>query len=137
MGHRILIVDDSILVRSGLQSALSASGAFDEVVVAEDGQKGLDLLKEKKPDLVCTDIEMPNMTGLELLEAIGEMKERGELPETFPVVVLSGTMHENEPNVRKARMLGASDVLAKPEGKASTTTINTKELEKRLLNLLS
>ncbi|MFP4551098.1 MAG: response regulator transcription factor [Spirochaetales bacterium] len=136
MGYRILVIDDSILVRSGLQRALSSNSAFDELLIAEDGQKGLELLKAEKPDLVCTDVEMPNMTGLELLEAIGEMKERGELPEAFPVVVLSGTMHENEPNVRKARMLGAADVIAKPEGKASTTTINTKELEKRLLNLL-
>lgn len=137
MGYRILIVDDSLLVRSGLQAAFASNEAFEEVLVAEDGQKGLDLLKQERPDLVCTDIEMPNMTGLELLEAVGELKDRGELPDAFPVVVLSGTMHENEPNVRKARMLGAADVLAKPEGKASTTQINAKELEKRLLNLLS
>jgi YesN/AraC family two-component response regulator len=137
MGYRILIVDDSLLVRSGLHAALSSNGAFDEVLLAEDGQKGLDVLKQERPDLVCTDIEMPNMTGLELLEAVGELKDRGELPDAFPVVVLSGTMHDNEPNVRKARMLGAADVLAKPEGKASTTTIDAKELEKRLLNLLS
>jgi two-component system chemotaxis response regulator CheB/two-component system response regulator FlrC len=54
----------------------------------------------------------------------------------MPVVVLSGTMYENDENVRKAKMLGAADVLSKPEGKSSTLSVDIKELEERLKKVL-
>jgi len=136
MGYTIVIVDDSNLVRSGLTTMLEKSGNWDRILTAENGRIGLDVIKRERPDIICTDIEMPVMDGLQLLEEIGALKDDGALPESLPVVVLSGTMHENEPNVRKARMLGADDVLAKPEGKAATVLINTRELEEHLLNLL-
>lgn len=136
MGYTLILVDDSNLVRSGISTMLEKSGNWDRIITAENGKLGLEAIKRERPDIVCTDIEMPEMDGLQLLEQLSELKESGELPGTMPVVVLSGTMHENEPNVRKARMLGADDVLAKPEGKAATLKIDTRELEEHLLNLL-
>jgi YesN/AraC family two-component response regulator len=137
MGYTIVLVDDSNLVRSGLKTMLEKSGNWDQIITAENGKVGLETILRVRPDIVCTDIEMPEMDGLQLLEELSELKERGELAEQMPVVVLSGTMHENEPNVRKARMLGADDVLAKPDGKAATLKIDTRELEEHLLALLS
>jgi YesN/AraC family two-component response regulator len=136
MGYTVVLVDDSNLVRSGLKAMLEKSGNWDEIVTAENGMIGLEAVKRIKPDIVCTDIEMPEMDGLQLLEELTDLKEAGELPEQMPIVVLSGTMHENEPNVRKARMLGADDVLAKPDGKAATLRIDVRELEERMLSLL-
>ena len=137
MGYRLLIVDDSMIVRTGLETLFAKSGHWDTVVTANDGREGLEKLKAEKPDIVCLDIEMPVMDGLHVLQEVGKLKRSGEVPNGLPVVVLSGTMHENDANVRRAKMLGAADVLSKPEGKSATLRINFAELEERLLRLLA
>ncbi|MFW5775936.1 MAG: response regulator transcription factor [Spirochaetota bacterium] len=136
MGYSILIVDDSVLIRSGLQAMFEKSDRWERVETAENGQLGIQQMQEMAPDIVCLDIQMPVMDGLEVLREVQRLKQRGQVPRALPVVVLSGTMHENDDNVRKAKMLGAADALAKPEGKSSTLTIKFKELEERLLRLL-
>ena len=66
---RVLIVEDEIRIREGLGKLLSRSGGAYEVVrEAGDGQEGLQALLELKPDIVITDIRMPDMDGLEMLE---------------------------------------------------------------------
>ncbi|MFW5687995.1 MAG: response regulator transcription factor [Spirochaetota bacterium] len=137
MGYSLLIVDDSMIVRTGLETLFAKSGHWDRIVTANDGADGLEKLRTEKPDIVCLDIEMPVMDGLQVLQEVATLKQNGEVPNDLPVVVLSGTMHENDSNVRRAKMLGAADVLAKPEGKSATLRINFAELEERLLRLLA
>ncbi|MFP4114145.1 MAG: response regulator transcription factor [Spirochaetota bacterium] len=137
MGYSLLIVDDSMIVRTGLETLFAKSEHWDRIVTANDGADGLEKLRTEKPDIVCLDIEMPVMDGLQVLQEVATLKQNGEVPNDLPVVVLSGTMHENDSNVRRAKMLGAADVLAKPEGKSATLRINFAELEERLLRLLA
>jgi chemotaxis response regulator CheB len=136
MGRKILIVDDSFLIRSGLEGAFEKSGNWEEVLLAENGQIGLEKIVSDKPDVVLMDIEMPEMDGITALKEIGKKKREGDSPSGMPVVVLSGTMYENDENVRKAKMLGAADVIAKPEGKSSTLSVNIQELEDRIEKVL-
>src|SRR6056297_4222259 len=136
MGKKLLIVDDSFLIRSGLQGALKKSGNWDDVIVAENGKVGLEKIVSEKPDIVLMDVEMPEVDGLTALKEISAKKRAGEVPNGMPEVILSGTMYENNEKVRKAKMLGAADVIAKPEGKSSTLSIKVDELEERVLKLL-
>lgn len=136
MGYTVLIVDDSLIVRSGLEAMFEKSEYWDRILTASNGREGLEQIERERPDIVCLDIEMPEMDGLSVLREVGARKADGRIDAGLPVVVLSGTMHENDANVRQAKMLGASDALAKPEGKSATLRINFAELEERLLRLL-
>ena len=78
--RRLLVVDDEADFRRLVKEALP----FFDVVEAEDGQQALDLVYEEKLDLVLTDIRMPNMDGLGLLENL-----RSQFPE-LPVLAVSG-----------------------------------------------
>ena len=65
--HKILIVDDEILVQVGIQSLLSQTALNVQVCgTARNGQIALELIEEQSPDIVITDIKMPVMDGLEL-----------------------------------------------------------------------
>lgn len=68
----ILIVDDEAIIRNGLKSMLSRDEAFTVVGTACDGREALRMVDQWQPDIVITDINMPNMDGLELLERIHE-----------------------------------------------------------------
>lgn len=135
MAAKLLIVDDSFLVRSGLEGAFKSIGGWD-VILAENGKQGVDKILSSKPDAVVMDVEMPEMSGLEALKLIGEKKRSGEIAKELPVLILSGTMFENDDNVRKAKMLGAADVMAKPMGKSATISIDVSGLNNRLQELL-
>ncbi len=86
MGYTVLVVDDSETIRGALTKAFKmARLPMDEVVQASDGREALDVLKGKWVDMVLTDINMPNMGGVELLAA---MKADPGLKD-IPVAVVS------------------------------------------------
>src|SRR5258706_8011774 len=103
-GGRILLVDDEPHVRRMLQRCLTRAG-FDTVEVS-DGQAALDLLRSESFDLVVCDVQMPIMTGIELLEAL-----RNEGLDV-PVVLVSGSLEV--PDASTAQELGAFDFFKKP-----------------------
>ncbi len=76
---RFLVVDDSPTMRRIVVNALKTFG-YSEFVEAEDGQDGLNKLKEEEFDFVITDWNMPNMTGLELTKAIRSSDSLKHLP---------------------------------------------------------
>src|SRR6266496_1299471 len=80
-GQRILLADDDPDSLEGLRALLEAWGY--EVEIARDGQAALDQVPVVRPSVVITDVIMPRMTGLELLEAI-----RRDRP-TLPVIVMT------------------------------------------------
>lgn len=82
MAHKVLIVDDETSIRTILNDYLETLGF--EIFHATDGRKGWEIFQEHHPDLVITDIFMPEMTGVELLEKI-KMSDR-----PAPVVLISG-----------------------------------------------
>ncbi len=70
----IMLVEDQALVRGALSALLSMEEGFNVVAECEDGKVALEKLKDVDVDLLLTDIEMPNMSGIELLEKIHDQK---------------------------------------------------------------
>ena len=104
MKARILVCDDEESIREFLEIMLRKEGY--EVTCAEDGQKALDILKKKSFDMVISDMQMPNMTGMELLKNTKE-----QYPDmTFMMITAFGTAE----TAVEAMKLGAYDYLTKP-----------------------
>src|SRR6202165_5330893 len=102
---RILVVDDEPQITRVLRTALTGSGY--EVRTADGGHSGLRLAREWLPDLVITDVSMPNMSGIELCRQL-----RAE--STLPVIVLS--VKGEEKTKVAALDAGADDYVTKPVG---------------------
>jgi DNA-binding NarL/FixJ family response regulator len=71
---KIVIADDSSLLRDRIRSLLNSIDEKIEVHEAEDGQEALRLIRKNLPDLVILDIRMPEMTGIEVIKKIRELK---------------------------------------------------------------
>lgn len=105
MSYRIVIVDDHYVVREGLKLILKTDERFEVVGEAEDGGKGIDVIKEKSPDLVLLDLNMPMMSGLDML------KEMQTLQIKVPVLIL--TTYNEEKLMIQGLQLGAKGYLLK------------------------
>ncbi len=105
---KILVVDDEALIRDMLRQMLTRLGH--RVTMADDGKLGLDYFNEIKPDLVITDIIMPNKDGIQLI-----MSLLNQNPD-FPIIAMSGGRRavSAEFNLDSAGLLGAKAVLQKP-----------------------
>ena len=109
MAFKVLIVDDSSSMRAVIKKTIKVSGFnVGQFLTAADGRDALEVLKEEWVDLVLTDINMPNMNGMELLE---EMKE-DEILKTIPVVMV--TTEGSEKIMQKSMTLGANGFIKKP-----------------------
>lgn len=104
MKSRILVVDDEESIREFLEIMLRKEGY--EITLAEDGLRAKDLLTKKTFDMVISDLQMPGMTGLELLKHVKE-----SYPDlTFMMITAFGTTE----NAVEAMKMGAYDYLTKP-----------------------
>ncbi len=102
---RILVADDSGVMRKLIVRSLQSIG-FDNTVEANDGCEALDLFLSDSFDLVLTDWNMPNKTGLELVQAI---RSSGSL---VPVIMI--TTVEQKDAIATALESGVNDLLTKP-----------------------
>jgi two-component system KDP operon response regulator KdpE len=102
---RILVVDDEPQITRVLRTALTGSGY--EVRTADDGHTGLRAAREWQPDLVITDVSMPNLSGIELCRQL-----RAE--SALPIIVLS--VKGAEKTKVEALDAGADDYVTKPVG---------------------
>jgi two-component system chemotaxis response regulator CheB len=109
---RILVVDDSFIMRKLVCDLVDSDPELEVVDTAEDGRIALQKVRECKPDLVLLDIEMPEMSGLETLRRLG-------LRSKTKVIILSSLGQTGTPESIEALRLGASAVLAKPSGAIS------------------
>jgi len=105
MGYRVLIIDDSPVLRIMLQEMLESLG-HQIVGEAEDGKSGIAKFKEAKPDLVTLDVSLPDMNGIEVLEQIRRSDSRAK--------VLMVTGNDQKAIETKALALKALGVLRKP-----------------------
>ena len=108
---KVLVVDDSALVRKLFGRVLSSEQEF-EVAFARDGVEALTQLEEFKPDVITLDVQMPQMNGLECLDRI-------MLQRPSPVVMVSTVTEEGAGATLDALRLGAVDFIAKPTGAVS------------------
>jgi CheY-like chemotaxis protein len=105
MSKTILIVDDNDLIRQSLTAALVSN----ELVVesANNGKDGLKLALEKHPDLVVTDVHMPEMDGLEMIEKL----RADEWGKKVPVLIM--TIDEEAESINKALSAGVTTYMSK------------------------
>src|SRR5580704_1960457 len=111
---RILVVDDSIVIRKLLSGTLSGDRALEVVATASDGHIALAKIPQFKPDLITLDIEMPVMNGLETLAAVRKLYPK------LPVIMFSTLTEHGAAATLDALALGASDYATKPSNTGST-----------------
>ena len=124
----ILVVDDESQITRVLRTSLSSHGY--DIRVANDGETALEIMKDWSPDLVITDLAMPNMDGLELCRRL-------RVKTQIPIIVLS--VRGEERTKVKALDAGADDYVTKPFGmeellarvRANLRRARTEESERR------
>jgi DNA-binding NarL/FixJ family response regulator len=104
--NRILVIEDERPLRETLASVLQREG-FD-VVAAEDGRRGIEIVRAQAPDLVLCDVNMPEMDGHDVLAELRADPKFSELPFVFL------TAKTDRSDVRAGMNLGADDYLTKP-----------------------
>ena len=104
---RVLLVDDSPMALHILQSLLSRSPDIQVVGTASDGKEALDLLPALNPDVICTDLHMSGMDGLEFTRTVMNKYPR-------PILVVSVSVEPDSPNIFRLLEAGAVDVYPKP-----------------------
>jgi DNA-binding NarL/FixJ family response regulator len=102
---RILIADDHPIFRSGLRQIIEADGSMSVIAEADDGAAALKLIREHQPDVVVLDINMPGLSGFEVVSSMRDEQLPGE------VVLL--TMHNEEAMFTKAVNLGVRGYVLK------------------------
>src|SRR3990167_2283628 len=104
---KILLIEDEEIMINLLQRKLDKEGY--EVSIARNGEEGLELMRERNPDIILLDIIMPKMGGFEVME---EMQKDKDLKK-IPIIVISNSGQPVE--IDKAQKLGAKDWLIKTE----------------------
>ncbi len=127
MMERILIIDDDAALRETLKICLNDIGY--EIILAENGYLGIDLFKSEHPDLVISDLKLPDIDGMKVLNEIVKIDDN------LPVIMI--TAYEDVSITIKAIQQGAYDILEKPIEKERLKSIviralNSKKLSERL-----
>ncbi|PYV90682.1 MAG: chemotaxis response regulator protein-glutamate methylesterase, partial [Acidobacteria bacterium] len=104
---RVLVVDDSALMRKLIPQILRTDPSIEVVGTAIDGKFGLRKLDELNPQVVTLDLEMPGMSGIEMLKEITRSRR-------VPVIVVSSHSTQGAAVTLQALALGAFDFVAKP-----------------------
>ena len=110
---RVLVIDDSALVRKTITDTLSMDPDIEVVGVANDPLIAISKIPKLNPDVLTLDMEMPRMDGLTYLRML---KDEGS---TIPVVVISSLTQQGSKMALAAMEAGAREVLAKPDGTSS------------------
>lgn len=115
---RVLVIDDSALMRKIIPQMVEKDAGIQVVGTAMDGEFGLKKIEELTPDVVTLDLEMPRMDGMETLRQITKRSK-------VPVIIVSSYSTEGASATFKALALGAIDFVAKPResGHAQMTEI--------------
>ena len=109
MSKKIMIIDDSNTMRKIISRSLRQAGLeFETILEAGDGQAALDLLNQEKPDVILSDINMPNMNGIEFLK----QKAANDSIKDIPVVMI--TTESGNDIINEAMTLGAKGSIKKP-----------------------
>jgi len=110
---RVLIVDDSALMRKMLRQILARDADIDVVAAARDGEDAVAKAREYRPDVITMDVNMPRQDGITALQHIVE-------EDICPVIMVSSLTQEGAVTTFEALELGAFDFVAKPGGTVSS-----------------
>jgi len=114
---RVLLVDDSVVIRRLVGQMLSGDPALEVVGAASNGKIALAKIPLLKPDIVILDVEMPEMNGLETLAAIRKTDKR------LPVIMFSTLTVRGASATLDALTLGATDYVTKPSGAGESSSV--------------
>jgi len=118
----ILVIDDETIIRNGIKAILEKQEDFFVAGTAEDGLQALQAIEKLHPDIVLTDINMPNMDGLEMIERLREVDE--------DIMVLMLTGYDDFSYAQRALRAGAEDYILKPIGQNQLIEVMKKAAHK-------
>ena len=106
---RVLLVEDSDVAINIYEKMLNSSPHIEVIGKAKDGKEGLNLVSQLNPDVICTDLQMPQMDGLEFTKQVMAHNPT-------PILVLSNAVQKSDvDNIYEVMKAGAVDVMAKPQ----------------------
>ncbi|WP_036481858.1 response regulator [Myxosarcina sp. GI1] len=118
---KVLLVEDSAVAMSIYENMLASSPHIEVVGKAANGKEGMALIPQVKPDVICTDLQMPQMDGYEFIKQV-----MAAYP--VPILVLSNAVQKTDvDNIYAAMKAGAVDIMAKPAGNNDSEAVQ-KEL---------
>ncbi len=123
---RILVIDDSVVIRKVLSQTLASDPQLEVVAAAGDGRIGLAKIAQLHPDLITLDVEMPVMDGLETLAEVRKLYPR------LPVIMFSTLTERGAAATLDALSLGASDYVTKPSN-AGSMLVATERIKADLI----
>lgn len=123
MSYKVLVVDDNIHNSKLIEGILLSDKKKYEVFFAEDGMEGVEKAKKIQPDLILMDVRMPNMSGIDSMKLIREIKALKDIPVIFI------TAYKTDDTFAEAFKSGAFDFITKP--------IDINELRNRINKALS
>lgn len=121
MKIKVLIVDDSALIRSVMKEIINSQPDMEVVGVAPDPIVARDLIKQTNPDVLTLDVEMPRMDGLDFLEKLMRLRP-------MPVVMVSSLTERGSDITLRALELGAVDFVTKPKMSIQSGMLEYTEL---------
>jgi two-component system chemotaxis response regulator CheB len=123
---RVLIADDSALMRQKLRQIVETAPEFEVIGTARDGEDAVAKAREMRPDVVSLDINMPKLDGVSALQVL--MNER-----ICPVVMVSSLTQKGAVTTFECLELGAFDFVAKPDGTVSSNLLlKAEEIRSKL-----
>jgi two-component system chemotaxis response regulator CheB len=122
---RVLVVDDSAVIRSVIADSIADTPGMKVVGTAGDGVQALEILDSTRPDVITLDVQMPNMDGLAALEAILSRRP-------VPVIMVSSMTKLGAQITLDALDRGALDYLAKPDYGAKTRAAIREDLPRKI-----
>jgi two-component system chemotaxis response regulator CheB len=128
---KVLLVEDSLTVRTYIEGILRASPDITVLPAARDGVTGVELAQSHSPDVILMDLELPRMTGIDAIKEIMATAPK-------PIVVLSGALEsEGKDRTFESFQAGAVEVLAKPRGLSNEERERFSERLLRTIRVMS
>lgn len=121
-GKKLVLVEDDEMIRTAYSDGLRRAGY--EVVSADNGKDGLDLVKQEKPDLILLDIILPTMDGFEVLTELKKEKDVKDIP----VLILSNLGQDDD--IQKGIELGAVAYMIKANNNIVEVTEKVEQFVK-------
>ena len=122
---KVVLVEDSAVALEILERLINSSDEVNVVGTARDGATGLRVIEEQQPDVICTDLQMPNMDGMEFTKQVMTKFPR-------PILVVSNMVGPTEvDNIFNLMQAGALDFFPKP---SSGTATDYETLKSTLIN---